>query len=980
MNCANWVKRWLGNHHSLVGNGRERRSPFYRPFLEQLEGRALPSTTTIPLPAGGQILNAVLSDQGEVAGTAQITTNMVYVSSYDFAWTPSKGSQVISPAIDLYNGTIFTAAAGAAQGALTTLCINDQGQVADVGAEAGTVTTDPNTGETTWSTTVDIWVWTPSSGTQIIHSQPFTENGDIATYGVGYIPGLIYSESNNGQVLYSDGSGNLYVWNPGPQVTASTANLAANATSLTINGTGFDPKAANDTVAFNNGVTGTVTSATATTLTVTGLTGQVAGSLTATVTSDGDSSGSPVQVATVTPVVTASTATVTADATTLTIDGIGFGTSNTVSLSGGATGTVSSASATQLTVTDVTGLTAGNLTATVTSNSVSSGNPVQVATVTPVITENTADLAANATSLEIDGFGFSTTAANDVVKFNNGATGTVSTATATALTVTNLSGLIAGNLTATVTSNGVSSGTDQVQVANVTPVVTANTANLAANATTLVISGFGFSTTADNNDVTFPGIAAGTVTSATATQLKITGLRNLMAGSLTAIVTSNGVSSGTTGVQVATVTPIVTASTANLAANAASLTIQGIGFFIPSDGDAVTLSGGATGTVIGGTTTQLTVANFTNLTAGKLTAVVSSPGVTSGSPVQVATVIPVVTASSADLAANAATLVINGFGFSTTASNNLVTFSGGATGKVTIATPTQLTVTALSGLTAGKLTAAITSNGVSSGMQVQVGVVTPTITASTANLAGNASSLVINGFGFSTTAANNVVTFSNGATGVVKSATTTKLTVSKLANLTAGPLTAVVTSNGGSSGTPVQVATVTPTITASTAKLLGNAASLVIDGFGFSTTPADNVVTFANGTTGVVTSATPTTLTVTDLTNLTAGSLTAMVTSDGLASGAAVQVATVVPVVTASTANLPADATSLVIDGFGFSTTADNFVVFSDGVTGVVTNATTTQLVVTGLSHLKPGTLTATVTSDGISSTSPVQVATIVAG
>ena len=40
-----------------------------------------------------------------------------------------------------------------------------------------------------------------------------------------------------------------------------TANLPANATNLTIAGYGFDTNQANDSVTFDNGVTGTVTSA-----------------------------------------------------------------------------------------------------------------------------------------------------------------------------------------------------------------------------------------------------------------------------------------------------------------------------------------------------------------------------------------------------------------------------------------------------------------------------------------------------------------------------------------------------------------------------------------------------------------------------------------------------------------------------------------------------------------------------------------------
>ena len=87
---------------------------------------------------------------------------------------------------------------------------------------------------------------------------------------------------------------------PAPTVNLSTASLAINATTLTIDGTGFDTTAGNNTVGFNLGAVGTVSAATATQLTVTFTTPPTStGSLTAVVTTNGQNSGSPVQVATV---------------------------------------------------------------------------------------------------------------------------------------------------------------------------------------------------------------------------------------------------------------------------------------------------------------------------------------------------------------------------------------------------------------------------------------------------------------------------------------------------------------------------------------------------------------------------------------------------------------------------------------------------------------------------------------------------------
>ncbi len=98
--------------------------------------------------------------------------------------------------------------------------------------------------------------------------------------------------------------------------------------------------------------------------------------------------------------------------------------------------------------------TAGSLTAIVTTDSESSGAAVQVATVTPVVTSSTANLAANASQITINGFGFNPTAANNTVAFNDGAVGTVTAATATSLTVTfSTKPKTAGSLTAVVTTD-----------------------------------------------------------------------------------------------------------------------------------------------------------------------------------------------------------------------------------------------------------------------------------------------------------------------------------------------------------------------------------------------------------------------------------------------------------------------------------------------------------------------------------------------
>src|SRR5208282_5662827 len=217
------------------------------------------------------------------------------------------------------------------------------------------------------------------------------------------------------------------------------------------------------------------------------------------------------------------------------------------------------------------------------------------------------------------------------------------------------------------------------------------------------------------------------------------------------------------------------------------------------------------------------------------------------------------TSGSNSVAADAATVTITGSGFDATAGgSNSVVFNDGAAGLVTAATPTSLTVTFTTSptnenpVTAGILTAVVTTDTVSSGVAVPVATITPVVTSSTANLAANTSTLVINGFGFDPNNLDDSVAFTpGGVVGTVTDASTSSLTVTFSAPPTAlGELEAVVTTDGQTSGSAVQVATVVPAVTSGVTSLAANAPlnapSLIINGFGFDTTnpTATNTVTF----------------------------------------------------------------------------------------------------------------------------------------
>ena len=147
------------------------------------------------------------------------------------------------------------------------------------------------------------------TGTNLTGATAVTLGGTAATLGTNTGTSLVvttgaHAAASGVSVLVTTPGGTnaantLYTYVAPPTVTSSTADLAVNATTLTITGTGFDPAGTN-TVVFNNGAVGTASASSTTSLTVTLTTAPTSlGSLTAVVTTDGFSSGTPVQVAAV---------------------------------------------------------------------------------------------------------------------------------------------------------------------------------------------------------------------------------------------------------------------------------------------------------------------------------------------------------------------------------------------------------------------------------------------------------------------------------------------------------------------------------------------------------------------------------------------------------------------------------------------------------------------------------------------------------
>ncbi|OYW72834.1 MAG: hypothetical protein B7Z37_23770 [Verrucomicrobia bacterium 12-59-8] len=212
------------------------------------------------------------------------------------------------------------------------------------------------------------------------------------------------------------------------------------------------------------------------------------------------------------------------------------------------------------------------------------------------------------------------------------------------------------------------------------------------------------------------------------------------------------------------------------------------------------------------------------------------------------------------------------------------------------------------------------------------------------------------------------------------SATSLTATIPSASLATPGtpPVTVTTAAPGGGTTSSLTFTILAPpTVTLIHTPVNANATSVVVTGTNFDTTPGNNTVTFVPGTTtGTVTSATSTSLTV-SVSNLKGGFLAATVINGNGSSGLHTVIADVKPVITSSTSNLGITATSLTINGFGFDTTAaNNTVALSPSGTGSVTSATATTLTVTGVTGLTSGALNAVVTTNSQASTS-TQVATV---
>jgi gliding motility-associated-like protein len=146
-----------------------------------------------------------------------------------------------------------------------------------------------------------------------------------------------------------------------------------------------------------------------------------------------------------------------------------------------------------------------------------------------------------------------------------------------------------------------------------------------------------------------------------------------------------------------------------------------------------------------------------------------------------------------------ATVNITGTNFSTTPSENLVTFFNNQSATVTASTTSNLTVTVPTGTTTGRISVNLNCITVQSATNFTVGATPlPTITSFTPTSGQVGTTVTITGTNFDTTPSNNTVAF-NGTTAVVTASTATSITTSVPTGATTGKITVSVAGNTATS-------------------------------------------------------------------------------------------------------------------------------------------------------------------------------------
>ncbi len=334
----------------------------------------------------------------------------------------------------------------------------------------------------------------------------------------------------------------------------------------------------------------------------------------------------------------------------------------------------------------------------------------------------------------------------------------------------------------------ISDSNNRVQKFSVLDILSLSTNN-GAPSSSITITGSGFSNVPSENIVKFNGVAA-TVTSTSPNSLTVT----VPSGATTGLVSITRQGFTVASANEFLILPLAISSfTPSVGVAGSSITISGSGFSsIPSNN--IVKFNGIAATVTTSTSTTITATLPAGNTVGKIT--VSVNGVAASSTNNFEGILSINSFTPVN-GLTGSTITITGTGFSSTPNNQAVKFNG-IDATVTASTSTSLTVSVPTGATTGKIS--VLRDGVTVQSASEFLVLPLAITFFSPAVAVVGSTITLNGTGFSSVAANNMVTF-NGISTTVINSTSTSLTTTVPPGATTGKIMITVSGVSTASGT-----------------------------------------------------------------------------------------------------------------------------------------------------------------------------------
>jgi hypothetical protein len=315
-------------------------------------------------------------------------------------------------------------------------------------------------------------------------------------------------------------------------------------------------------------------------------------------------------------------------------------------------------------------------------------------------------------------------------------------------------------------------------------------------------------------------------------------------------------------------------------------------------------------------------------------------------------------------------VTIDGYNFSTVASENVVKFNG-TIATVTEASERELLVTVPSGFSTGKITINVKGREATGPVFAVAEPGAPIIYTVSPRSGAVGSRVLITGVNFASETSGNTVTFSGGAKANIISASSTQLIVEVPANAQTGPITVVKDGKTGIGASFTISSTLVAFISSVEPVRAQRGATITVRGGNFNTATSGLVLTSAATPFNIV-SVTPEQIVATVPATIELGNQTLYVVQGGKSSNGVPFEVTGIPVINKVNVTEGTPGTVVIISGKEFNTSeSKNTVKFGDNAASIVnTGDTDPDKISVYVPDITPGIYALTVTAFGNTSNS----------